>query len=516
MTGLVPGIHAFKTWMAVTGTAMTKKSITRRRETKLTIEPTAEPVVHTVYPVILSGGSGTRLWPLSRQAFPKQLLALDSEHSMLQETALRVHADGFAPPTVVCNDEHRFIVAEQLREIGVPARAILLEPVGRNTAPAVAVAALSLARVDPEAILLVLPSDHVVRDVAAFRRAVATAAVAAGRDALVTFGIPAERPETGYGYIRRGRPFPGVADCFAVERFVEKPDRATAEGYLAAGGYDWNSGMFVFKAAHFLAELDRLKPGLAANCRAALDAGRADLDFLRLDKDRFAACESISIDYAVMEKAASAAVVPVAMGWSDVGSWDALWDVGEKNNDNNVVYGDVLMKDVKNSYIRTDGRMAAVLGLEEVVVVASDDVVLVSSRDHAQDVKKLVDELAANGRTEHLFHTVNHRPWGSHQVVDKGGRFQVKRITVKPGGCLSLQRHRHRAEHWVVVSGVAKVTRDDQVFLVRENESTFIPLGAVHRLENPGPALLHMIEVQSGDYLGEDDIERLEDVYGRS
>jgi mannose-1-phosphate guanylyltransferase/mannose-6-phosphate isomerase len=478
---------------------------------KLSVEPT-----RTVYPVILSGGSGTRLWPLSRQAFPKQLLALDSERSMLQETALRVHGDMFAAPTVVCNDEHRFIVAEQLREVGVPPGAILLEPLGRNTAPAVAVAAMTLVKADPEAVLLVLPSDHVVRDAPAFCRAVATATAAAARGALVTFGIPAERPETGYGYIRRGRPFVGVDGCFAVERFVEKPDRATAEGYLAAGGYDWNSGMFVFKASAFLAELERLKPELAAACLAAIEGGKADLDFLRLDRQAFAACESVSIDYAVMEHAANAAVVPVAMGWNDVGSWAALWDVGEKNNDNNVCYGDVLIKDVKNSYVRTDGRMAAVLGLEGVVVVASGDVVLVSSRDHAQDVKQLVDELAAHGRTEHLFPLINHRPWGSHQVVDRGERFQVKRITVKPGGCLSLQKHRHRAEHWVVVSGTAKVTRDDEVYLVRENESTFIPLGAVHRLENPGPALLHMIEVQSGGYLGEDDIERLEDVYGRS
>lgn len=478
----------------------------------------AEPTVHarTIYPVILSGGSGTRLWPLSRKAFPKQLLALDSEHSMLQETALRVQDAAFAAPTVICNDEHRFLIAEQLREIGVQPRSIMLEPVGRNTAPAVAVAALALAKIDPEAILLVLPSDHVVRDGAAFRQAAVTAATAAAQGALVTFGIPAERPETGYGYIRRGKPFAGIDGCFEVARFVEKPNRATAEAYLAAGDYDWNSGMFVFRASAFLAELERLKPGLAATCHVALDTGKADLDFLRLDKDAFAACESISIDYAVMEQAATAAVVPVSMGWNDVGSWDALWDVGKKNGDNNVCYGDILIKDVKNSYIRTDGCMAAVLGLEEVVVVVSDDVVLVSSRGHAQDVKQLVDDLAANGRTEHLFPSVNHRPWGRHQVVDRGERFQVKRITVKPGGCLSLQKHRHRAEHWVVVSGVAKVTRDDEVFLVKENESTYIPLGAVHRLENPGPALLHMIEVQSGGYLGEDDIERLEDVYGRS
>lgn len=471
--------------------------------------------VGKLYPVILSGGAGTRLWPLSRQSFPKQLLPLDSERSMLQETASRVQGGDFAAPTVVCNDEHRFIVAEQLREIGVKPRSILLEPVGRNTAPAVAAAAIALMRDDPEAIMLVLPSDHVVRNVAAFRAAAATAAAAAARGALITFGIPAEGPETGYGYIRQGAPFDGVDGCSHVARFVEKPDRATAESYLAEGGYFWNSGMFVFRAATYLAELERLKPDLVMGCRAALDAGRADLDFLRLDEAAFAACESISIDYAVMERATTAAVVPVTMGWNDVGSWSALWDVGEKNGDDNVCYGDVLINNVKNSYIRTGGPLTAVLGLEGVVVVVTDDVVLVASQDHAQDVKQLVETLEANGRTEHRVHTTLYRPWGRHQVVDRGPRFQVKRITVTPGGSLSLQKHRHRAEHWIVVFGIAKVTCGEQVFLVRENESTYIPLGAVHRLENPGPDLLHMIEVQSGDYLGEDDIERLDDIYGR-
>jgi mannose-1-phosphate guanylyltransferase/mannose-6-phosphate isomerase len=468
-----------------------------------------------LYPIILSGGAGTRLWPLSRQSFPKQLLALDTKRSMLQETALRVDGVGFAAPTVVCNDEHRFIVAEQMREIGIKPRAILLEPMGRNTAPAVAAAAIDLMRDDPEAIMLVLPSDHVVRDAAAFRSAAATAAVAALGGALVTFGIPAEGPETGYGYIRRGAPFEGVEGCFQVERFVEKPDCATAEAYLAEGGYDWNSGMFVFRAATYLAELERLKPGLAAGCRAALKAGRADLDFVRLDEAAFAACESISIDYAVMERAKSAVVVPVTMGWNDVGSWSALWDVGDKNDDDNVCYGDVLINNVKNSYVRTGGPLTAVLGLEGVVVVVTDDVVLVASRDHAQDVKQLVETLEANGRTEHRVHTTLYRPWGRHQVVDRGSRFQVKRITVTPGGSLSLQKHRHRAEHWIVVSGIARVTRGEEVFTIRENESTYIPLGAVHRLENPGPDVLHMIEVQSGDYLSEDDVERLEDIYGR-
>jgi mannose-1-phosphate guanylyltransferase/mannose-1-phosphate guanylyltransferase/mannose-6-phosphate isomerase len=468
-----------------------------------------------LYPVILSGGAGTRLWPLSRQAFPKQLLALDSERSMLQETALRVDGGGFAKPTVVCNDEHRFVVAEQLREIGIRPRAILLEPVGRNTAPAVAAAAISLIRDDPGAIMLVLPSDHVVRDVTAFRAAAATAAAAAAGGALVTFGIPAEGPETGYGYIRRGAPLEGVEGCFHVARFVEKPDRATAESYLAEGGYDWNSGMFVFRAANYLAELERLKPAVMAGCRAALEAGQADLDFLRLNSAAFAACESISIDYAVMEQARSAAVVPVAMGWNDIGSWSALWDVGEKNGEKNVCYGDILIENVKNSYVRTSGPLTAVLGLEGVVVVVTDDVVLVASRDQAQDVKGLVERLEAKGRTEHLVHLTQYRPWGRHQVIDSGERFEVRRITVLPGGSFSLQRHRRRAEHWIVVSGVAKVTRGGDVFTVRENESTYIPVGAVHRLENPGPELLQMIEVQSGVYLGEDDVERLDDAYGR-
>lgn len=471
--------------------------------------------VGKLYPVILSGGAGTRLWPLSRQSFPKQLLALDTKRSLLQETASRVGGSGFEAPTLVCNDEHRFIVAEQLREIGVKPRAILLEPVGRNTAPAVAAAAVALLRDDPDAIMLVLPSDHVVRDLAAFRAAAATAAAAATRGALVTFGIPAEGPETGYGYIRRGTAFEGVEGCFHVERFVEKPDRATAQAYLAEGGYFWNSGMFVFRAASYLAELERLKPDLAAGCRAALKAGRADLDFLRLDEKTFAACEGISIDYAVMERAKSTAVVPVSMGWNDVGSWSALWDVGDKNSDNNVCYGDVLINNVKNSYVRTGGPLTAVLGLEGVVVVVTDDVVLVASRDHAQDVKQLVDTLEAKGRTEHRVHTTLYRPWGRHQVVDRGQRFQVKRITVTAGGSLSLQKHCHRAEHWIVVSGIAKVTCGEEVLLLRENQSTYIPLGAVHRLENPGPDILHMIEVQSGDYLGEDDIERLDDIYGR-
>jgi len=468
------------------------------------------------HPVILSGGAGTRLWPLSRETYPKQLLALDTRRSMLQETALRVEGIEFAAPMIVCNDEHRFVVAEQLREIGVAPRSILLEPVGRNTAPAVAVAALALSVEDPEAVMLVLPSDHVIRDVGAFRAAAATAAAAAVGGAMVTFGIPAERPETGYGYIRRGAPLPGIDGCFIVDRFVEKPDPATAEAYLAEGGYDWNSGIFVFKAAAYLTELERRKPGLADRCRAALDGGRRDLDFFRLDAKAFAACESISIDYAVMEGARSAAVVPVTMGWNDVGSWSALWDVGEKSDCNNVCCGDVLIKDVKNSYVRTDGRLTAVLGVEDIVVVVTDDVVLVASREHAQDVKHLVDKLAAAGRTEHVMPVVQHRPWGRHQVVDRGERFQVKRITVKPGGCLSLQKHRHRAEHWVVVSGTAKVTRDGETFLLRENESTFIPLGAVHRLENPGPDVLHLIEVQSGAHLAEDDIERLDDLYGRT
>jgi mannose-1-phosphate guanylyltransferase / mannose-6-phosphate isomerase len=470
-----------------------------------------------IHPVVLSGGVGTRLWPLSRLAYPKQLLPLVTERSMLQETVLRVRAPGYAEPSIVCNSEHRFIVAEQLREIGVDPGMVVLEPVGRNTAPAAAIAAMMISKANAgtDPLLLVLASDHAIADTDSFRNAVLIGAEAARRGAMVTFGIPPTHADTGYGYIRRGTPIDGVKGCFAVERFVEKPDRQTAERYLAEGGYDWNSGMFLFSAAAYLDELKKFKPDLVEACEAAVAKSRRDLDFVRLDEITFSSCPSISIDFAVMEPTENAVVVPSEIGWNDVGSWSALWDVGEKNIDNNVTCGDVLTKDIKNSYIRTDGQLVAAVGLESVVIIVSDDVVLVTSRDSAQDVKAVVEKLASEGREEHLRHSTVYRPWGKHRAVDSGNGFLVMRLTVKPGGVLSLQKHAHRAEHWVVVSGTAKVTRGDEVFSLQPNESTFIPLGVVHRLENPGPDPLEVIEVQTGDQLTEDDIVRLEDIYDR-
>lgn len=470
----------------------------------------------TVHPVILSGGAGTRLWPMSRKAFPKQLLPLETDRTMLQETALRVRGDMFASPTIVCNDEHRFIVAEQLRAAKVAPRSIILEPMGRNTAPAAAIAALAVGEDDPDAVILLLASDSAIANPDAFLAAVQTGARAAAAGALVTFGIPAPTPETGYGYVCRGEPFPGIDGCFQVDRFVEKPDRETAERYVADGRYFWNSGTFMFSAAKFLAELDRFKPGLVNACRKALTSGAEDLDFFRLGKDAFAECESVSIDYAVMERTEAAAVVPADMGWNDVGSWAALWDIGQKNDDDNVTYGDVITQNVKNSYIRTDGCMAAVLGISNAIVIVTDDVVLVANRDDAQDVRSLVEHLEREGRTEHLFHTTIYRPWGRQRAVDAADGFEVKRITVQPGARLSLQKHGNRAEHWVVVAGEATVTRGEERFTLSENESTFIPRGVAHRLENSGSQPLEIIEVRTGSYLGEDDVERLDDAYGRS
>ena len=470
-----------------------------------------------IHPVILSGGSGTRLWPMSRAQFPKQLLPLLSEQTLLQEAALRVAAGPrFAPPLVIANDEHRFIVGEQLRLCGVTPLATVLEPLGRNTAPAVCIAALLLLAREPDALLLVLPSDHAIGKVEAFTAAVDTAAAVARSGRLVTFGITADRPETGYGYIRRGAALAGLAGAHEVAGFVEKPDAARAQSYLAAGDYYWNSGMFLFPARLVLSEIERLQPAVVAACRMALERAKRDLDFLRLDRDAFAAASSVSIDYAVMEHTPHAAVVPAEMGWSDVGTWDALWQVGARDAAGNTAFGDVLSEDTRNCYLRAETGLVATLGIEDLVVVATSDAVLVARRDRAQDIKRLVARLERDGRSELTTHPLVHRPWGTYRSIHNGARVQVKHIMVKPGAKLSLQLHHHRAEHWVVVQGTAKVVRGSEEILLYEDQSTYIPLGTAHRLENPGKIPLHLIEVQSGSYLGEDDIVRLEDSYGRS
>ncbi len=468
-----------------------------------------------ITPVILSGGAGSRLWPLSRKALPKQLLALAGPSTMIQETVLRTRGPGFAAPLVISGQDHRFLIAEQLRAAGIEGARIILEPAGRNTAPAAAVAALKVMEDDPDGLLLLMPSDHIVGDVPAFHAAVAVAAKAAAGGALVTFGIKPASPETGYGYIKSAQALAGAPGAFAVERFVEKPDRPTAEGYLASGEYYWNSGMFLFSARAFLKEMERLEPGMLSCCQGAITHAHRDMDFIRLGEAAFLACPSQSIDYAIMEHAANAAVVPVEMGWNDVGSWQSLWDIAQRGPDGNALLGDIVTQGSRNSYIRSEGPLIAAVGVENLVIVATKDAVLVSHRDAAQDVKKIVDQLEAGGRDHHIHHAVVHRPWGSYESVDEGERFQVKRIIVKPGAKLSLQMHHHRAEHWIVVSGAALVTCDDQQFLLQENESTYIPQGSRHRLENPGKVALHLIEVQSGSYLGEDDIVRFEDTYGR-
>lgn len=466
-------------------------------------------------PIILSGGSGTRLWPLSRQLNPKQFLPLaDADLSLLQATLRRLEGLDAALPRLICNEQHRFLAAEQLRLLGMEQANILLEPVGRNTAPAIALAALQACNEAADPVLLILAADHLIKDVQAFQASIQTALPLAEAGKLVTFGIVPTHPETGYGYIEQGDS--SGDGGFAVSRFVEKPDLLTAQEYLASGSYFWNSGMFMFRANRYLEELQRFRPDILAACRRALAGGSQDMHFTRVDQAAFAACPEDSVDYAVMEKTADAIMVPLDAGWSDIGSWSALWDVNEKDEQGNVFKGDVLDQRSRNTYVHADSRLVATVGVEDLVIVETKDAVLVAHKNHVQDVKKIVEQLKSDSRNEHINHREVYRPWGVYDSIDNGHRYQVKRITVLPGAKLSVQMHHHRAEHWVVVSGTAKVTNGDKTFLVTENQSTYIPIGQVHALENPGVIPLELIEVQSGSYLGEDDIVRFEDKYGRA
>ena len=467
-------------------------------------------------PLILSGGSGTRLWPVSRRNMPKQFLSLTGEGTLFQQTVTRTRQlPEVAAPIVVASEDHRFLAADQLLEAGIEGATIVLEPLARNTAPAIALGALKALERDVEALLLVLPADHLIGDTESFIAAVQQALPAARDGWLVTFGIRPDRPETGFGYIRRGESI--GSNAFSVAQFVEKPDQPTAQIYLSNGSYDWNSGMFLFKASRYLEELGQHAPDMLAAVREAYATGHSDLDFVRVDSAAFAKVPDNSIDYAVMEKTSRAAVIPVSCAWSDIGSWSALWLSGQHDEQGNQREGDTMAINTRNSLLRShDRHMIATVGVDDLIVVSTPDATLVVHRDAAQDVKKVVDQLKASGRTEHSFHRVVHRPWGSYDSLEAGGRFQVKRIVVKPGASLSLQKHHHRAEHWIVVSGTAEVTCDENVFLLAENQSTYIPLGSVHRLRNPGKVPLELIEVQSGSYLGEDDIVRFDDVYGRA
>lgn len=486
-------------------------------EIKNTSNMKGDQAVKKVKPVILSGGSGSRLWPLSRAKYPKQFLPMIGTKSLFAQTLERVGtAYGFDAPLVVANEHHRFIVNEQADKVGVTLERFLLEPVGRNTAPAVAAAALMASRSDPEALLLFLPSDHVIMDMPGFHKAVDRAAAAASAGHLCCFGMTPTRAETGYGYIKAGGGLSGIDGAFHIEAFREKPDAKTAQRYLDEGAYSWNSGMFLFRADVILNEFRKHVPEMLTATEAALVGAKEDLNFLRMDKGDFSAVPAESIDYAIMEKTDLAAVVPAEFGWSDVGSFSALWDVQDKDDNGNVAHGDVMLEDTKDSFVHQgDGMLVATLGVKDLVIVTTDDAVLVADRKRDQDVKKIVDRLKATGREEANFHSIVYRPWGNYRTLAMGDRYQVKEIEVYPGKRLSLQKHHHRAEHWVIVEGSAVVTRDEERHLMSENQSIYLPLGAVHRLENPGKIPLRLIEVQSGSYLGEDDIVRLEDDFHR-
>lgn len=468
-----------------------------------------------VLPVVMSGGVGSRLWPLSRVQYPKQFLALTpGEPTMLQATIQRLAGLELASPLLICNEEHRFLAAEQMRAIGQDGGTILLEPVGRNTAPAIALAALRATKnVGNDPVLLVLAADHMIGNTQAFQQAVKHALPLAQAGKLVTFGVIPTHPETGYGYIEKGV---SLGEGFEVRRFVEKPDAIKAREYLDSGRYFWNSGMFMFRASRYLEELERFSPEILQLCRSALAGASEDLTFIRVDKAAFNECPSNSIDYAVMEKTADAAVVPLDAEWSDVGSWSSLSDALKKDESRNVLQGDVISHETTGTYVHAADRLVATVGVDNLVIVETKDAVLVAHKDRVQDVKKIVDQIKASGRTEHHSHREVYRPWGVYDSIDNGSRYQVKRITVKPGAKLSVQMHHHRAEHWIVVSGTAQITNGDKTYLLTENQSTYIPVGQIHALENPGKVPLELIEVQSGSYLGEDDIVRFEDRYGRA
>jgi len=469
-----------------------------------------------VYPVILSGGSGKRLWPLSRRAYPKQLLPLAGPVAMLQETAGRVDdATVYAPPLILCNEDHRFIIAEQLRENGIRPMGIVLEPAPRNTAPALTAAALMIAERDPDGVMLALPSDHVIRNLETFHESVEIATGVARTGMLTTFGITPEHAETGFGYLHRGAPIDQHPGAYHLDEFIEKPNLARAEQYVDSGEHSWNSGMFVLPVARFLEEVERLQPELLMSVRKAVAAAERDLNFTRLDEAAFASAPAISVDHGIMENTNFAAIVPVDRGWNDIGSWAALWDIGDRDESGNVVSGDVVLHDVENCLIRSEKRLVAGVGIRDLVIVETGDAVLVTDRNQAQNVKAIVASLDRSGRSEAEHHARVFRPWGDYEGVASGDRFQVKQITVKPGEKLSLQMHHHRAEHWIVVEGTAVVTKGDETLMLTENQSTYIPIGVTHRLENPGEIPLILIEVQSGSYLGEDDIVRFEDIYGR-